>query len=300
MKIIKTLEDLEKLDRNVKVTVKQIYADPLINLKKYSDAFNSIGPSLDKNGFPVTGLTEDISVPGKAPIDKKVKGTREAMEKMLDLPAGTLKQSSSYWNTYFVKIGNDALELDLMSNHDLLQYLFLCAQSNVAKGVKDIESNANHEYVISSEEQEAAVRVKGRQNLKDAYKLADDLDLETKINILAVYGEIADATNPNSIIDRIDDKIELDPKKFLDIAKDNNLIYLSLITKALDKGVLIIKDGAVLHNEIMLGHSKESAAEAVAKDNKLETIIKAKMSGDMDIIKKALSKQNKELVSDKK
>ena len=60
-----------------------------------------------------------------------------------------------------------------------------------------------------STEQEAEERVIGRKALKRAYNLAEELDIETKVNILATYGILVDASNINSIIDKIDEQIEM-------------------------------------------------------------------------------------------
>lgn len=285
------VKTLQGLNRNVVVQLKQIHFDPLIQLKKYDGTHTGIGPGLDKNGFPETGLTEDYK---SASSGNPVKGTRKAMEEMLDLAEGTLKQTSDYWHKFFVRVGSDPIELDLSSPHDLLKFLFCKAQTNVADGLSEISDNSKHEFVLYSEEQEAATRVQGRQSLKKAYALSENLDQETKINILAVYGEIADATSPNAITDKIDEYIEEDPDKFLQIAEDENLVMKSLVTKCLDKGVLIMKEGAIYHGEVMVGHDKESAAGALSKDKKLTTIMKAKLSGDMDLIKEALSTEIKE------
>jgi hypothetical protein len=290
--MIKKIETLEGLNRNVIVNLKQVHADPLIKMKKYVDAYTGLGPSLDKNGFPVTGLTEDYTVAVKpGAIPKKVAGTRIALEKELDLPEGTLKVTSPFWHTYFVRIGSDSVELDLRSPHDLQKYLFAIAQSNVADGLLEINSDSGIEFVLFSEEQEAAERVKGRQHLKDAYNLAEKLDLETKMQILALYGEITDSTNVNSITDMIDTVIEDNPEEFLKRANDDFLVYKSLLTHALDKGILIMEDGAIKHNDVIVGHTRDLAAQAIAGDKTLQTILKAKLSGDMDLIKKALTKE---------
>jgi hypothetical protein len=50
-----------------------------------------------------------------------------------------------------------------------------------------------------------------------------------------------------------------------------------------------MEDGAIYHGEVVVGHTKDLAASAIAEDKTLEAIIKAKLSGDMDLIKKALT-----------
>lgn len=283
------VKSLDGINRNVIVKLKQIHADPLIQMKKYADTYTGVGPSLDSNGFPVTGLTEDYEETVSGGKTKTIVGTRRLMEQELDLPEGTLKQTSNYWTKFFVRVGADPIDMDLRSPHDMLKWLFCKAQTIVADGLSAIGKDSRVEYVLYSEEQEAATRVAGRRNLKAAYNLAEKLDLETKINILAVYGEIADATSPNAIIDKIDEKIENDPEMFLKIAEDGNLVAKSLLTKALDKAIFTKKDGAIYHEDVVVGHTEDLAVEAILKDKTLNAIIKAKLTGDMDLIKQALS-----------
>jgi hypothetical protein len=294
------LTTLDGLDRNVTMYLKQVHADPLIQMKKYADTYTGVGAGLDKNGLPVTGLTEDYTTVGSSGKTRIVKGTRKVLEQELDLAEGTLKNTNAdYWAKYFVRVGSDPIAMDLRVGHDLLKYLFSLAQSIVADGVSKIGSDSRIEYVLYSQEQEAANRVKGRRNLKTAYNLAETLDLETKINILAVYGEVADATSPNAIIDKIDEKIEEDAKKFLQIAEDGNLVAKSLLSKALDKAIFTKKDGAVYHEDVVVGYTPDDAAAAIAKDKTLRAIIKAKLSGDMDLIREALAGKPEEVVKSK-
>jgi len=289
MKYRTNITTLKDFNRNVRVNFKQIHSDPLIKIKKYDEAYTLLGAGLDKNGNPSTGLTEDYTEPTTGnKIPKVVKGTRLALEQELDLPEGTLKNTSNYWSTFQIRVGSESLEWNLADPQDLLKYLFALAQSIVCDGLKNIGNNSKAEFVIFSADQEASERIVGRKALKKAYNLAEELDLETKINILATYGIIVDASSVNTIIDKIDEQIENDAEDFLDRANDGFLVTRSLVTKALDSAVLTMQDGAIYHGDVILGYDKGSAAENLAKNEVLQKIIKAKISGDMDIIKDAL------------
>jgi len=286
---------LEGFNRNKIVNFKQISSDPLINLKKYDEAYTVLGASLDKNGYPATGLTEDFQeAKSGSKIPKKILGTRREMEILLDLEEGTLKNNSNFWSSFQIRVGSESLEWDLRNPQDLLKYLFALGQSIVCDGLKNIGLDANVEYVLYSTEQEAEERVIGRKALKRAYNLAEELDVETKVNILATYGILVDASNINSIIDKIDEQIETDPEEFLIRANDGFLVTRSLVSKALDAGVLTMQDGAIYHGEIILGYDRSTAAENLAKNETLQKILKAKMSGDMDILKAAFREEPKD------
>lgn len=276
------IKTLKEVDRTKVVSLKQIHADPLIKLKKFDGAFTGLGPGIDQNGNPSTGLTEDFkSLEGKGTLTQ---GTRRGMEILLQLPEGTLKPQSPYWNQFYIRMDSSTIELDLSDDTSLLKYLFAKGQSIVADGLDEVETNANAEFVLFSQEQEAKVRVVKRNSLKEAYAKASELDITAQIDILAVYGINADATKPNTIIDKIDEQLEADPEKFLTLLKDTNLEYRSLVSKCLGKGILTIQDGAIYHGDFSVGYDMDSTVMAVAKDLKLQTILKAKLSGDMDLI----------------
>jgi len=57
---------------------------------------------------------------------------------------------------------------------------------------------------------------------------------------------------------------------FLKRANDDFLVVKSLITNALDKGILLMEDGAIYHGEVVVGHTKDLAASAIAEDKTLE------------------------------
>ena len=103
-----------------------------------------------------------------------------------------------------------------------------------------------------------------------------------------MYGFNVDATEVNTIENKIMEQLERDPAAFLTLAEDSNLVFKSLVSRCLDQGILEIKDGGVKHGEMMLGHDRMSAAETVMKDEKLTAILKAKLSGDMKILQEAL------------
>jgi hypothetical protein len=285
------IKTLNGFDRDRVLKIKQLRVDPLIKLKKFDGSYTMIGPGLDSNGSPSTGLFEDFKTPGGSKALSK--GTRRQMEALLEVEEGHLKPRSPYWTTFSVRMDSEILELDLNDDMGLLKYLFLKGQNIVSDGFAEAELNADGEYLIFSEDQEAKIRVSGRRSLKKAYALSDNLDIETKVQILSVFGINADASKPNIIEDKIDEKIEEDPEKFLTLANDENLIYRSLFSKCLDKGIITAKEGTFYHGEVELGYDRGTSVDAIMKSGQLKAVLKAKLSGDMDLIKSALTEARK-------
>jgi hypothetical protein len=285
------IKTLNGFDRERILKIKQLRVDPLIKLKKFDGSYTMIGPGLDASGSPSTGLYEDFKTPGGSKALSK--GTRRQMEALLEVEEGYLKPRSAFWTTFSVRMDSEILELDLSDDMSLLKYFFLNGQNIVSDGFAEAELNADGQYLIFSEDQEAKIRVSGRRSLKKAYALSDNLDIETKVQILSVFGINADASKPNVIEDKIDEKIEEDPEKFLKLANDENLIYRSLFSKCLDKGIITAKEGTFYHGEVELGYDRETSVAAIMKSGQLKAVLKAKLSGDMDLIKSALTEARK-------
>lgn len=283
------IESLKDFNRNQIVTFKQISADPLIGLKKYDGTNTGVGASLDKNGYPVTGLTEDQTTRNAKGQVTVIPGTRKEMERLLDMTEGSLKQRSVFWLSYSPKVPAEEQKLNLEDDHDLLKFLYLSAQSHVACSLKEIEKNSKAEFVLYSADQEAQAKVSGRKSLKDAYAISEKLDLQTKMNILAVHGIIADATQVNVIENKIDELAEGDPAGFLELVEDGSLELQSLVRKCMSAGVLLVKDGgSVYHGDILLGHDTKSSAQTLNKNAAQQRILRAKLSGDLELLKEAV------------
>jgi len=279
------ITDLKQVDRSMTYIVKQLRVDPLIKLKKYTGATTQIGPSMNGRGNPVTGLVE----PHTTLDGVKVEGTRPQMEEILGMSPGTLKENSPFWGTYLVRIGAEDKRLDLSEKEDLLAYLFLRAQTRVALTLKNAGTKAAHEFVMYSPEEEDKLKAARGNFRRKAYALADELDLETKAEILSIYGQIVHTSKVNTIEAKINEQIDSDAKKFLAITDDPTLRHKALIRKALHAGVLHLEDGAVKHGEVEVGMTIPLAAIAVSKNKPLETVLRAKLTGDMEVIKKALA-----------
>lgn len=280
--------DIHSINRNREVKIKLIKADPLTKIKKYEDSYDKLKPGLNSSGLPDTGLTDTGWKTNKRGNQEEVEGSRQILEKELGLNPGALGPRSEFWDSFSIDIGAEDLVLNLNDPTHLLNYIVAMRQSIVAKGLKEIGQNSKAEYVLYSSEEEAATRVSARRLLKKAYMLADKLDIATKVDILNVYGIIVSASDINTIEDKIDEKIEEDPSTFLAIVDDDFLKFKALVTKCLDKGILHIENGSVYHKDMLIGFDNKAAASSIAKNNKLEAILKAKLTGDMDLITAAL------------
>lgn len=287
------LKTLKGFNRNRKVTFNKIHADPLIRMKQYSNTHVNIYAASSKNGKPATGLTEDITGlrDEKSKVLPNILGTRKVLEYELGLQDGELLPQSKFWETYLVKYSGAPETLNLADPDDLLKYLFLLAQPHVSPTLAEVKNDSIYEFVISSDEQEASVKVAKKNHLKKAYVVSDSLDMETRIQLLTAYGHSVDSTQPNTIITALDEEIEADPKGFLELVEDDFLVYRALVRKCLTAGILTKADGGIKHSDFLVGIDYKTTAEAIAGNEKLEAVLKAKLSGSMDLIRETLAKE---------
>lgn len=228
-----------------------------------------IGPAIDHQGLPITGLTEDYFEVNSKGNKELVKGTRVKLEEELGLDPGTLKRGSlikpsPFWIEFTVRIGEGDLKLREEDPMDRLKILFLKAQPQVADGSKNIK--AKSEYVIFTQEEEAVASNKAKKTKREAYTLFDKLSLEDMAEILEVTGNRPDSMSRDVIEDKLSDYMEEYPNQFVAIVKDPTRKNKSFVRKALDKGVLRFEGGAIMYGETVLGYDVDSATAKLFSD----------------------------------
>lgn len=232
-------------------------------IRLYQFSNEDIGPGVDDQGLPITGLTENYYVENSKGNKELVKGTREQLELDMGLDQGTLKKGSlhkpnDFWINYAVRIGEGEEKFDTTIPEHRLAIEFLKAQPQVAFGVKNIK--AKSEYLLYTREEEARQSNTEKKSKRDAYVMFEKLTLDDMAEILQLTGVKTGAMSKDAIEDALTDFLEAYPDKFKAMVNDPIRKFKTFINKALDKGILSLDGGAVMYNEIMLGYDKDSAA----------------------------------------
>ena len=259
---------------NTIYTLRKIHPDTWSGIRLFVNSTEDIGPGIDDQGLPITGLTENYSQENSKGNKEIVKGTRELLEEAMGLEPGTLKKGSvqkpgEFWLKYSVKIGQGDERFDMSIPDDRLKIEFLKAQPQVAFGVKNIK--AKSEYVLFTKEEEAKKSNEAKKGKREAYKLFDELTLQDKKEILETTGIKAAGLSSDLIDDKLSDFVEEYPAKFIALAKDPSRKDKTFVRECLDKGILSLEGGAVMYNELVLGYDVESAASKLFSDEEAKT-----------------------------
>ena len=251
--------------------LRKIHPNTWSGVRLYQFSNEDIGPGIDEQGLPVTGLTEDETITNAKGQKEIIKGSRTEMEKELGYEQGTLKKGtimkpSDFWLNFAIRIGDGDEKFDMSIPENKLKVAFLRAQPQVADGVKDIR--AKSEYVLFTREEEAANSNKEKKIKRKAFSLFEQLTLEDMANILELVGIKASNLTKDVVEDKLSDYMEEYPQKFVAIIEDPTRKNKTFIRKCLDKGVLTLDGGTILFNEVVLGYDIDSAASRLFdKDN---------------------------------
>ena len=254
--------------------LRKINPDSWAGIRLYSYANEDIGPAIDKQGLPVTGLTEDVFKTNAKGNKEITKGTRKLLEEEMQLDEGTLKKGSlikhsQFWINFVIRVGEGDLSLNTDIAEDTLKVLFLKAQPQIAFGVKSIK--ASSKYVLFTAEEEAKQSNTKKRSRRDAYRLFEELTLKDRIEILEMTGVKTLDLTPDVIEDRLSDYMEEYPAKFTAMVKDPARKNKTFVRECLNKGILTMEDGAVMYNEVVLGFDISSATNSLFSDEQAKT-----------------------------
>ncbi len=157
-----------------KVTIKVLEDPTNPKLKmKYVGAIEYATPKTGKDGKTITGYDENaveiLQIEDKTKRDalqKKIKKEREELERLLGVD---LSPASSFWDTFFIALGDEELALDPTNAMDRLRERFLVANRYVAPCKEDIEMDEDYHgciFYMFREEEETSKNV-AKQQLKD-------------------------------------------------------------------------------------------------------------------------------------
>jgi hypothetical protein len=254
--------------------LRKIHPDSWTGIRLYTYANEDIGPAIDDQGLPITGLTENSTKPNSKGNTEIVRGTRELLEEKMGLEPGTLKKGSlikpsPFWLNFCVRIGEGDEKFDTSVPENQLKVEFLKAQPQVAFGVKNIK--AKSEYVLFTREEEAKQSNEGKTIKREAYKIFETLTLQDKVEVLEMHGVRTASMTADVVEDKLTDLLEEYPIKFKALATDPTRKNKTFIRQLLDKGILSIDGGAVMYNEVILGYDIDSAAVKLFSEEEAKT-----------------------------
>lgn len=206
------------------IRLKRIKTHTWAGLKSYDNCKTVIVVNPDKHtGILKTGLTEEEA---------------RDLEKKLNYPTGHLNPNSEFWVDYKIAIGTEDKIIDRTTPQGELEYRVLCARKIVAKDHNELRTNPHAEFLMYDKELEADDSNKKRKKKVEAYKIYADLTAEQMKDILTAYGKKPEEMSSVVMQDLLGQEVELDPIKFVSIAKDDNFEHKVFINKCINFGIL--------------------------------------------------------------
>ena len=226
---------------------------------KFDNCFDKWVPGLDSNSrIPntiSTGLTE---------VDQ------ELLEKKLNLNDGDLSQRSPYWDNFKIIIPEEGLKLNTADPGDELQYLLLKNDPAISESLEAAALNAKAEYVITSNQAEAATKNNSRNVLTKAYTTFGKLSDGDVKDALYMFGVVPDETSIDVCKNVLGELLEKSPAKFMSLIGDKQFKEKVGLIKLIRMGAVkkshngVGYDMPLLYGDVLLGNGLTEAVAFLA------------------------------------
>lgn len=186
-------------------------------------------------------------------VNVLTKDEKDYLEYIMGLPQNALsvfKKVDNYWDNYFVRLTPEGIRLSLDNPEDYIKYKVLLANKNrVCSSRLEYERNpkTEYEFLIEDEQESNKLEAHKTTSIMKAYALLQKYfnDINTLRTILETLtlSTIDKNTSIEFIQSRLNEYIQKDVKRFLDVAEDEYLVYKVLVRNAYRAGLLINKGG---------------------------------------------------------
>lgn len=226
-----------------KVTVKTINDNTWAGVVHYRNCHADVCPYIKKNGSRYTGFNE---------TDMK-----ETQKKLEEILRTDLAPNSEFWDTFFIRMTDEELLLDLSDPYEELKYHFLKRHKDVKTSI--FEKKAGAKYVIVDDDEEAKSKNIDAKVKRAAYTFMDKMSTEDMRDCLRLYGISSDDSN-EVVESKLNEIIEADPKKFSELWIHNaDKKTQVLIEKAISKNVIRRQKNRYTYGTTEMGLGIQSA-----------------------------------------
>lgn len=186
-------------------------------------------------------------------VDILTKNEKAFLEEVMGLDFNALsiyKKKDNYWSNYLVKLRKQDNFLDLSVPEDYIKYKVLLANTDIIAPSLDAlqeKPKATYEFVILHKNEEAKAARKKVNYTIESYKMlgkiGEDADKLRIILETATGKPYAAKTSIDEYDNDIDKLIKADSKLFLKIASDELLDTKILLRKAVECGIVNLRNG---------------------------------------------------------
>jgi hypothetical protein len=213
---------------------------------RYNNTTDTLSPYYDTTGVLYTGLDEEQAKKFGAIINQD------------------LSPLSSFWHNYTVVMKGKEKVLNLSNPLQELEYLFLKGHYRVAESLTDPAIGIKDYYIVDENKEAEVVNNKAAFKIK-ANQLFSKLSTENKKDILKLYPGFTNmqTVSPEVVDARLYEKLEADPKLFIEHAEDKKRDLKVLLKDLVSASILKKNKSSYYYGADFLGHDEESTIEYI-------------------------------------
>jgi len=250
------------------VEIKPLRKHAWSNVHKYARCFDDLQAYWTRSGSIYTGLTEE---------------TAKRLSEKLRVD---LHPSSSFWDTFYVRLGAKTVYLDTNKPEDELKYLFLKNHKKVKTSFTQHKASA--EYIMINKEEEARRENVFNKIKRRAIKEFDNLSLEDMRKVLRLYGFNVDTLGNEEVEKMLFNQVEENPEKFLKIWVDNdNRETMFLIQDAISRNIIRRNKNIYRYGSDIIGRSLDDTIAFLEdpKNTDIRRVIIAQINAKKEVLK---------------
>ena len=244
-----------------KVIVRAISRNKWANTTYYKNCATYLSTYLTRSGNVYTGFLDTKP-------ESEDQKTRKRLEQAL---AVDLSPASTFWVTYFIRIGVNDVYIDPSTPRGELDHIFLRNHKRVAKSLKEIIPG--NDFVLIDENAEAEVsNIYNRSRVKAILEY-NKMSMTERRRALRLYGFNPDNITDEVIENKLLEYVEKDPNKFIEIWVNNSTRDTEyLIKQAIAKNIISRNKNVYKYGQDTIGVSLEEAIAYI--DNPLHNDVK--------------------------
>ncbi len=169
-------------------------------------------------------------------------------EQALHLKEGTLNRNSEFWHTWNVAIDAAGKRFNDEEPKDALDILVLKQRKIIGYTLED-GKNPDVQYILTSEDHDAKVAIDTRTYKKKAFAFLDKMSEEDMANYLIATNKKITGLSKDQIEALVGEEAELNPKRFLEIAQDEDKDLIVFINELVQNGIYTRKASAYVDKQ---------------------------------------------------
>ena len=243
----------------------------------YKGCFKGIGPYWTRSGKVYTGISEEDA---------------RRLEKEIGHSEGYLAPTSSFWNSFFIKIDGSKrtkkgdpngdnvpyIEIDTRDPHGELQYLHAVGHKLVANGKSD--NTPGTEYILINEDEEARKSNVESKKRREAFREFEKMSLEEMRQALRLFGRNSDIMSNEVVENTLSSIAEESPDAFMARWVNNKQRNTQfLVEAAVTKNIIRKSRNVYYYGTEPIGTSLQDAASNL--DDKKNQDVKAAIEDEL-------------------